>query len=66
VGSAIQLTPMIAMSAFFVGYGLGWVVMKKMSQGAFRKPQAASRLRAAVRWFVVGHEPPQGRHSEAA
>jgi hypothetical protein len=57
---------MIAMSAFFVGYSLGWVVMKKMSQGAFRKPQAASRLRAAVRWFVVGREPPQGRHSEAA
>lgn len=66
MGSAVQLTPMIVVSAFAVGYSLGWVLMKRISEGGIRKQQVAARVRAAVRWFIVGHEPVEERRTEAA
>jgi hypothetical protein len=66
VGSAVQLTPMIVVSAFAVGYSLGWVLMKRISQGGLRREQVTARVRAAVRWFILGHEPVQERRAEAA
>ena len=66
MGSAVQLTPMIVVSAFAVGYSLGWVLMKGISRGGFGMEQVAARVRAAVRWFIVGHEPVEERRTEAA
>ncbi|MGH2690401.1 MAG: hypothetical protein ACRDKW_16580 [Actinomycetota bacterium] len=65
MGGAVQLTPMIAVSAFALGYSLGWVLMKRISQGGFRRARVATRVRAAARWFIVGHEPAEERRTAA-
>jgi hypothetical protein len=56
---------MIAVSAFALGYSLGWVLMKRISQGSGRRGKAVARVRAAVRWFIVGHEPAEERRTAA-
>jgi hypothetical protein len=57
--STIGLTPMLATSAFALGYVLGWVVMKGLANGRFRR-RGAGTGRTWKDW-LLGREPPQRR-----
>jgi len=57
--SAIGLTPMLATSAFALGYAVGWVAMKGLADGRFRRRRAGGG-RTWTDW-LLGREPSERR-----